>query len=95
MQKTEVYSWRLSRQLKVELEEAARSEHKSMAELLERIVREWLEQSRDRDEKEEERQRRLQEEAMRFVGILESGRPDRAERTRSEVKARIALRHGR
>jgi len=95
MQKTEVYSWRLARQLKGELEEAARSEQKSLAELLEQIVRNWLEQSRERDEDEEERQKRLHEAAMKLVGVLESGRPDRAENARSEVKARIARRHGR
>jgi hypothetical protein len=40
--KNEVYSWRLSRDLKCELEEAARRERVSVAQLLERIVREWL-----------------------------------------------------
>lgn len=95
MQKTEVYSWRLSRQLKVELEEAARSEHKSLAELLEQIAREWIERSRRTGDDEDEQQRRLREAAMKFVGTIEGGNPHRAETARSEVKGRIARRHGR
>ena len=94
MQKTEVYSWRLSRQLKVELEEAARAEQKSLAELLEQIAREWIERSRQGGESEEEQQRLLREAALKFVGAMESGNPGRAENARSEVKARIARRHG-
>jgi hypothetical protein len=96
MQKTDVYSWRLSPQLKIALEEAARCENKSLGQLLEEIVRDWLEQSHDsRNERETERQRHLQETALKFAGILESGRPDRTESARSELKARIARRHGR
>ena len=43
MDKTEVYSWRLDPKLKDELLEAARSEKTSVANLLERLAREWLE----------------------------------------------------
>ncbi len=42
MAKTEVYSWRLSEELKGELEEAAKQEQQSVSGLLERIVDEWL-----------------------------------------------------
>jgi hypothetical protein len=95
MQKTEVYSWRLSRQLKVDLEEAARTEQKSLADLLEQIAREWIERSRQGSGSEEEQHRRLREAAMKFVGAIEGGNPDRALHARSEVKARIARRrHG-
>jgi hypothetical protein len=94
MQKTEVYSWRLSRQLKGELEEAARSEDKSLAELLEQIAREWIERSRQTGGDEDEQQRRLREAAIKFVGVIEGGNPHRAEAARSEVKAQIARRHG-
>jgi hypothetical protein len=95
MQKTEVYSWRLSRQLKGELEEAARVKRTSLAELLEQIASDWLERGRDRDGTEEDRQQRLRAEAMKFVGVLQGGNPDRAENSRSEVRSRIAKRHGR
>ncbi len=42
MSKTEVYSWRLSTELKTQLEAAARDEKTSVGAILERVVREWL-----------------------------------------------------
>jgi hypothetical protein len=93
--KSEVYSWRLSPHLKTELEEAARAEQKSMAELLEQIAEDWLRGALDRGSSEEERQKRLREAAMKAVGTIESGRTDRAENARTEVRARIAHRHAR
>lgn len=93
--KTEVYSWRLSPRLKTELEEAARAERKSVSELLEQIARDWLEHSRVRDEDEDERQQRIRAEALKFVGTIQGGNPNRAENARSEVRSRIARRHGR
>lgn len=93
--KTEVYSWRLSPQLKTELEEAARAERKSVSELLEEIARSWLVKSKGLDQTEDERQRRVREEAMKFIGSLQGGNPNRAENARSAVRSRIARRHGR
>ena len=93
--KTEVYSWRLTPHLKAELEEAARAEKKSVAELLEQIAREWLERSKVTDEDEEERQKRLHEAAMKFVGSIHGDNPGRAENARSLVRARLASRYGR
>ncbi|HEY4593807.1 MAG TPA: hypothetical protein VIJ61_15430, partial [Thermoanaerobaculia bacterium] len=69
--KTEVYSWRLSPRLKIELEEAARAEKKSVSELLEQIAQDWLKRFRTPDESEEEKQRRLHEAAVKFVGSIE------------------------
>ena len=92
--KTEVYSWRLSTHLKSDLQEAAREEQKSLSDLLEEITKDWLQRTRNRDEAEEERQRRLHEEAAKFFGTIDGG-PDLAESARSEVRARIARRHGR
>jgi hypothetical protein len=95
---TEVYSWRLSSDLKMELEEAARAESKSLEELLEQIARDWLAQAKEQNgdnEDDEELQRRLHSSAMRFIGTLKGGNPNRAENARSEVRARIARRHGR
>jgi hypothetical protein len=42
---------------------------------------------------EEQRQRRVCEAALKSSGTIESG-PDLAENARSEVRARIARRHG-
>ena len=90
--KTEVYSWRLSTHLKSVLQEAARIEQKSLSDLLEEITKDWLQRSRSEDE--EERQRHLHEEATKFFGTIEGG-PNLAESARTEVRARIARRHGR
>ena len=97
MQKTEVYSWRLSPRLKSDLEEAARAEQKSMAELLEEISREWLERFRSSNGNgdDDERQRILHEAGMKFIGSIHGDDPHRAENARSEVRKRIAERHGR
>jgi cell pole-organizing protein PopZ len=95
MQKTEVYSWRLSPHLKARLEEAAREEQKSLAELLAEISEDWLRQSHRAQGAEEERQQRLREAALPFLGAIEGSRPDRAENARAELRSRIARRHGR
>ena len=91
--KTEVYSWRLSPHLKSELQEAARAERKSVADLLEEIVKGWLQHARGQDDAEGESQQRVREAVMKCAGTIE-GRPDLAENARSEVRARIARRHG-
>jgi|SRR6185295_4645410 len=97
VQKTEVYSWRLSPRLKSDLEEAAHAEQKSMAELLEQIAREWLERFRDSSGNgdDDERQRILHEAGMKFVGSIQGNDLVHAENARSEVRKRIAQRHGR
>jgi hypothetical protein len=88
MEKTEVYRWRLSPHLKSELEERARAERKSLAELLEEIAQEWLLRGRAGGGDEAERQQRLRESALPFVGAIEGRRPDRAESGGTEMRSR-------
>jgi hypothetical protein len=95
MSKTEVYSWRLSPRLKADLEEAARAEQKSLAELLDRIARDWLEGLEVHGEDDDERQRRVRQAASRSVGAIEGGDPDRAAHAGAEIRARLARRHAR
>ena len=66
--KTEVYSWRVSRELKMALETAAHEEGISVARLLERIAREWLDERTAARRDDELEQGRLRASAMRFVG---------------------------
>lgn len=103
MQKTETLDWPEPRSLKEELEEAARSRHTSVADLLEQIVREWLERSRASNAKAEaeageegyeERQQRMRAAVMRCAGTIE-GEPDWAESVRSVVQADLARKYGR
>jgi hypothetical protein len=102
MQKTETADWPEPRSLKEELEEAARSRHTSVADLLEEIVREWLERSRTREgkpvekeESEEERQKRLHAAVAPLIGSIHGGDPYRAENARSEIQKRLASKYGR
>jgi hypothetical protein len=92
--KTEVYSWRLSPHLKSQLQDAARAEQKSLADLLEEIVKGWLQKGRgEAFETETEAQQRVREAALLCAGTIE-GPADLAETARSAVRARIARRHG-
>jgi hypothetical protein len=90
--KTEVYSWRLSPTLKSDLEDAARVEGRSMAELLDRIAREWLARSACRGTDDQEIQRRLRASATRAIGAFDGGDPDRAANAPREVRQRLARR---
>ena len=60
---------------------------------IEEIVKSWLQQTRGRSGDEEEQQRQVREAALRCAGTIE-GPPDLAENARSEVRTRIARRHG-
>ena len=93
MGKTEVYSWRLSPELKAKLEEAARDEDTSLARLLERIAREWLTKGR-REDNDTDEQRRLHEEATSYVGALRGGDSQRAEKASRRVRDKLKKKHG-
>ena len=95
MPKSAVYSWRLSPRLKGELEEAARAEQKSMADLLEEIARDWLGHFKRSNGDDAGRQKALHEAGMKFIGSIHGEDPNRAENARSELRKRIAQRHGR
>ena len=87
--KTEVYAWRVSPARKASLEEAARTEGRSVAQLLEEIVDEHLSAAPRRAGGELERQRRLHARAARFAGRLAGGEPGRATRARELVRERL------
>ncbi len=92
--KTEVYSWRMSPEMKEAIEREARREGNTVADVLDQAVRSWLEEQGQRpaDEKEHARRRAA---AMRWIGSLAGGEPRRAERARELVKAKVAKRCGR
>ena len=62
--KSEVYSWRLSPDLKADLEAAAQRGRVSIARLLEHIAREWLKARASAAEDDEAEQERLRVVAM-------------------------------
>ena len=90
MAKTEVYSWRLSQELKQRLAEAAREEGTSIADLLERIVIEWRSQNLDEDE--EKRQRDLHDAAAPCIGAIAGGDPGRSRRAREQLREKLERR---
>ena len=91
---TEVYSWRVSRDLKSDLERQARIRKTSLAAVLNLAARDWLKQSAVTIGEDDE-QRRLHEAAMKCVGTIAGGSPRRAETARETLRERIKLRHGR
>jgi hypothetical protein len=91
MGKSEVYSWRVSPEVKSALEEAARTEQTTVSKLLDGIVAAWLERA-DSDGDQGAIQRRLHRAAARTLGTIRGGDPRRAERARELVRKRLAKR---
>ena len=72
MNKSEVYSWRVSPAVKNGLEAAARAHKTSVAQLLDQIVSQWL----DREEAgDDEIQDQLRQAAMQTFGTIRGGDP--------------------
>ena len=95
MQRPEIYDGHASIPFREQLEEAARSRQTSVDQLLEQIVREWLERDRERSEDDEERQQRLRAAAAPFIGAIQGSDPTRSENVSSEMRARLARKYGR
>jgi post-segregation antitoxin (ccd killing protein) len=92
--RTEVYSWRLSGELKSDLEREARLRKVPVSAVLETAVRDWLKKG-DTDVSEDEAQRRLHTAAANSLGVLASGNSRRAESARDTLRKRLRQRHGR
>jgi hypothetical protein len=92
--KTEVYSWRLSAEIKADLERRARSRKVPVSRVLEEAVHQWLDNT-GTDPAEEEEQRLLHQAVGPLLGSLAGDNPRRAENARETVRERIKRRHGR
>ena len=92
--KSDVYSWRLSGELKSDLERAARLRKKPVSAVLETAVRDWLKKG-GTDVSEVDAQRRLQRAAAACFGLVGSGNPRRSETARDAVRERVKRRHAR
>ena len=94
MSKSEVYSWRLSTELKTKLEAAARDEKTSIGTILDRVVREWLDARASSTEDDVEQQRRLRERAMKAIGTVSIGLgPYTNERVRQVMGEQLEKKH--
>jgi len=92
--KTEVYSWRVSRELKSDLERAARHRRVSLSSVLEEAARKWLNESAAKVS-DDENQRQLHAAVEPFLGALSGIGPADARSVRKVVRRRLALRYGR
>jgi hypothetical protein len=92
--KTEVYSWRVSADLKSGLEREARRCKISLSAVLDLAAKEWL-KKRDVDEDDAGRQQKLQHAAVECFGAFASGKSRRAETVRHDVRERLRRKHAR
>ena len=93
--KTEVYTWRVSSEMKASLEETARNTNRSVAKLLDEIVAERLDATGPAGEAEMDNQRRLHARVARFAGRFTGADPIRGERAKARVRARLTERRAR
>lgn len=92
--KTEVYSWRVSSDVKMSLEREARRRKISMSAALDAAAREWLQKSAAANEGDGE-QGRLQKAASKWLGALASGNAQRSETVSQDVRDRLRRHYGR
>ena len=92
--KAEVYSWRVSTDLKTGLEREARRRKISLSGVLDLAATEWLTKSAADNDGDEEQQR-LQLAASQCFGGFASGESRRSESVRHAVRQRLRRHHGR
>ena len=91
--KTQVYNWRVSSELKSDLEREARLRQAPVSVLLEEAVIAWL--NRTGDQSEEQEQQKLHQAAGECIGTISSAGKNRSENTRKLVRDRLRSRNGR
>jgi hypothetical protein len=92
--KSEVYSWRVSTDLKTGLEREARRRKISVSAVLDLAARDWLNKGGAEIDGDEE-QPRLHKAASKCFGALASGNAYRAENVRQAVRERLQRHYGR
>ena len=93
--KTEVSSWRVSAEKKLALESEAVRDGKSVAQVLDDISSEWLEQRRRTLAEDALEQKKLRDRVLQLAGSVSGGDPDRASNASGRVKEILANRYGR
>jgi hypothetical protein len=91
--KAEVYTWRVSTELKTGLEQEARRRRISLSAALDLAAREWLKTSGVGDD--DEQQRRLHQAASKCLGVVAGGDARRSEDARQAVRKRLRRKHER
>ncbi|SRR5216684_2483766 len=93
--KTEVYSWRVSAQKKLELESEAKREGKSVAQLLDEISSKWLEERRNSRNGDDAEQAAIRKRAAAAIGSIRGGDPTRSSRASELVREIIVRKHAK
>ncbi len=91
--KTEVYSWRVSSELKSDLERQARLRQTPVSAVLEQAVRTWLNQPPDSTDAME--QQKLHEAAAQSFGIIAGNDGSRSQNASKLVRDRLRRRNAR
>jgi len=91
--KTEVYSWRVSAELKAALQEQARSEGKSFAQLLQEFASDGLRARRNGNVDDDEEQAAIRRRAAPAIGAVCSNDPYGSERVSERVGEIIYRKH--
>jgi hypothetical protein len=92
--KTEVYSWRVSTELKIGLEREARRRKMSLAAALDLAAQDWLKKN-GADVDDEREQKRLHEAGSKCIGTITSDDLPQANNVREAVRERLRRRYGR
>jgi hypothetical protein len=92
--KSEVYSWRVSTELKTGLEREAHRRKMSVSAVLDLAARDWIKQGGQETEGDAE-QLRLRVAASQCIGVLASGDAHRSENVRQAVRQRLRSRNDR
>jgi predicted transcriptional regulator len=92
--KTHVYTWRLSSELKSDLERQARFRKVSVSTILDMAVREWLKKSAIEVSGDEE-QRRLHAAAEKYIGALQGPTKYGAAMVHETIRKKLRKRYGR
>jgi hypothetical protein len=92
--KTEVYSWRVSTEVKSNLERAARRRKLSLSAILDIAAREWLSKN-ESDEDDAARQLAIHKAAAACFGTINGGDQLRSANASQAVKQRLRRRYAR
>jgi len=92
--KTEVYSLRLSPDLKADLQRAARRRKVHLSAVLETAAREWL-QRNAADLEDDEEQKRLHAAVAPFIGSIQGNDPYRSQKVSEIVRENLRRKYGR
>ncbi len=92
--KTEVYSWRVSADLKIGLEREAQRRKMSLSAVLDLAARDWLKKG-EAEVGDDEAQLRLHKDALKCLGAFASGDEHRSEKARQTLRNRLRKNYDR